>query len=190
MKTSKKEIIDLAKAWLAISIAFTIILKEDWTLTNLIYSFIISAFAVGSSFLLHELAHKMLAQKYKLFAEFRSFDIMLVLAIAMSFLGFVFAAPGAVMIQGHVSKEKNGKLSAMGPLTNLALALLFFGLSFLASGDFFSVLVNYGFIINVWIGLFNMIPFGNFDGAKIFEWNKPVYFSMVAAGILFLVLFL
>jgi len=42
----------------------------------------------------------------------------------------------------------------------------------------------FGFTVNAWLGLFNMIPFGNFDGSKILKWNKIVYGCMVAAGLL------
>jgi Zn-dependent protease len=183
MRTSNKEIIDLLKAWMAISIAFAILLKKDWTANELIYSFIISAVTVGIAFLLHEMAHKALAQRYGLFAEFRSFDAMLVIAIAMSFFGFVLAAPGAVMIRGHVTRDKNGKLSAMGPLTNLLLALVFFGIKLTNPAGILLEIANYGVIINSWIAVFNMIPIWNFDGSKIWAWNKAVYLGMALLGL-------
>ncbi len=186
MKTSKKEIIDLVKAWIAISIAFAIILREGTAVQQIAESFIISALTVGTAFLLHELAHKALAQKYRLFAEFRSFDTMLILAIVMSFFGFVFAAPGAVMIRGYVTKERNGKLSAMGPLTNLILALIFFGIKLTSPTGIAQQIANYGVIINSWIAVFNLIPVWNFDGAKIWQWNKAAYLGMAAFGVLFL----
>jgi len=40
-----------------------------------------------------------------------------------------------------------------------------------------------GFKLNAWIGLFNMIPAGPFDGAKVLAWS-PLYFGItVAVGI-------
>jgi hypothetical protein len=33
------------------------------------------------------------------------------------------------------------------------------------------------------MGLFNLIPFGNFDGRKVFEWNKVVFFFLVVFGL-------
>jgi Zn-dependent protease len=50
---------------------------------------------------------------------------MLLLALGMSFLGFVFAAPGAVHIKGYINKMQNGIFSLAGPLMNLILALVF-----------------------------------------------------------------
>ncbi|MEM4266780.1 MAG: hypothetical protein QW404_01860 [Candidatus Nanoarchaeia archaeon] len=189
MRTSKKEITDLLKAWIAISLAFAILLKKNWTAPEIIYSFTISAFTVGIAFLLHELAHKALAQKYGLFAEFRSFDTMLVLAIAMSFFGFVIAAPGAVMIRGFVTKERNGKLSAMGPLTNLILAAVFFVIKIATPAGIISEIANYGVVINSWIAVFNLIPVWNFDGAKIWQWSKAAYLVMAFFGLIFLFFF-
>lgn len=179
IKTSKEEIIDLTKAWLAISIAFGIILSDTIGLANAIF---VAAFSVGLGFLLHELAHKLVAQHYKCFAEFRSFDPMLLLAIGMSFLGFVFAAPGAVMIQGFVDYRKNGIISVAGPITNLVLATVFLGT--LALG-IFPLVSQYGFIINSWLAVFNMIPVWNLDGKKVFVWNKLVYAIVLGIAIFY-----
>ena len=38
---------------------------------------------------------------------------------------------------------------------------------------------SYGFRINTWLGLFNLLPFAMFDGKKIFVWNKVVYGVLV-----------
>lgn len=179
IKTSKKEIIDLTKAWIAISIAFGIILSSSISLQKAVF---VAAFSVGLGFLLHELAHKLVAQHYRCFAEFRSFDPMLLLAIVMAFVGFVFAAPGAVMIQGYVDYRKNGIISIAGPITNLVLAVIFLGL--LALG-IFPIVSQYGFVINSWLALFNMIPVWQLDGKKVFVWNKLAYFIVVAVAFFF-----
>jgi len=187
INTSEREIRDLIKAWVAISIAFAMVLRSVIGL-SFYQVFIVSAVAVGLGFLLHELGHKLVAQRYGCFAEFRSFDQMLILAIFMSFFGFVFAAPGAVMINGPVGVRRNGKISAAGPIVNLALALLFLSLFTISSEGFLGIIAFYGFFINSWLALFNMIPVWNFDGAKILRWNKKVYaiIVVVALGLMFL----
>ena len=177
--TSKTEITDLLKAWIAISLAFGIILKDSIGFQQAI---LVAAFSVGLGFLLHEFAHKIAAQHYKCFAEFRSFDPMLLLAIAMSFFGFVFIAPGAVMIQGFVDYRKNGIISAVGPITNLILAVVFLILLFF---KILPTISQYGFIINSWLALFNMIPVWNFDGKKILAWNKIIYFTIAFVAFFF-----
>ena len=112
--------------------------------------------------------------------------IMLVLAFVMSFFGFVFAAPGAVWIRGHVTKKKNGIISLAGPVTNIILALIFLSfIFFLMPTGILLIIASYGFQINAFIALFNMLPFMNFDGAKILRWNNIVYaITAVVSGIL------
>ena len=186
--TSDTELKDILKAWLAISIAFTILLSGFKFDAATLQSFILSAFTVGTAFLFHELGHKFMAQRYNFWAEFRAFDKMLILAIIFSFFGFIFAAPGAVMIKGYrICKKENGMISLMGPLVNFVMAIVFFFILF-SPVKFISLIASYGFLINSWIGLFNLIPFGMFDGAKILRWNKVVYGVMVTVGICFLVM--
>ncbi len=199
LKTSKTEIIDIAKAWLTISLAFAFVFSgitlfsQNFSLTalfsyNFWLFFLVSLLTAGLGFLLHELGHKFVAQHYGCMAEFRAFDRMLYLAIGLAlFLGFIFAAPGAVMISGMVTNRENGLISLAGPLINYGLSLIFLLLgSVFVSWDFvFSI----GFRINFWLGLFNLIPFGNFDGLKILRWNRYVWSLMVAFGVYFVFFF-
>jgi len=182
INTSEREIRDLIKAWIAISIAFAMVMRGFASL-SFYQAFIVAAITVGTGFLLHELGHKIVAQRYGCFAEFRSFDQMLLLAILMSFFGFVFAAPGAVMISGPVGTRRNGKISAAGPIINLILAFLFLSLLLVFPTGFLSIIAFYGFFINSWLALFNMIPLWNFDGKKVLRWNKKVYGIIVAIAL-------
>ena len=188
INTSETEIRDIIKAWAAISVAFAILLSKPIFSADFYEKFIIASLTVGIGFLFHEMGHKITAQRYGCFAEFRSFDNMLILAIAMSFFGIIFAAPGAVMISGHVSKPKNGKISAAGPVVNLILALIFLALTFINLPNLFKTIAYYGFIINSWLALFNMIPFWLFDGYKILKWNKIVYASIVSFAFMLMLL--
>ena len=180
ISTSETEIKDIIKAWAAISIAFAVVLSKPVFSTDFYAKFVIASLTVGIGFLFHEMGHKIVAQRYGCFAEFRSFDNMLLLAIAMSFFGFTFAAPGAVMIKGRISKDRSGRISAAGPVVNILLALLFLALVFTQAPDSFKPLAYYGFLINSWLALFNMIPFWLFDGYKVLKWSKIAYGCIVA----------
>jgi Zn-dependent protease len=182
MKFSQIEKEHLLKAWVAISFAFAV-LNSSLFSSNFTVYFLISLLTVGIGFLLHELAHKYVAQKYGCWAEFRADDRMLIFAIVTAFLGFLFVAPGAVFIKGHVTIEKNGKISLAGPLTNIILALIFLGL-FTVMPQSLSIVAYFGFKINAFIALFNMIPFLNIDGQKILNWNKTIYISVLLVAIL------
>ena len=194
IKTSKTELIDLAKAWLVISLVFTFVfsginlfngsIRDVFSIKFLIL-LVISLFTAGLGFLLHELGHKFVAQRYGCVAEFRAFDQMLYLALGLAaFIGFIFAAPGAVMISGMITRKENGIVSLAGPLTNYILAMIFLILMVFIPQLKFPFMI--GFQINLWLGLFNMIPFGNFDGIKILHWNRYVWSVMVLFGMLFI----
>ncbi len=187
IRSSRKEIIDLAKSWIVIGIAFAIALNGASLSPTFFIALFISLITVGTGFLLHELAHKFVAQRYGCFAEFRSFDKMLVFALIISFFGFIFAAPGAVMIRGHITKAQRGLISAAGPLTNIILSLGFLLLAS-SSGGILQAIGAYGFIINAWLALFNMIPFAMFDGKKVMDWSKPVYAGMAVASLSLIVI--
>ena len=138
--------------------------------------FVIIVLITGTAFIFHELAHKFVAINYGYFAEFRSFDKMLLVSIVLSFFGFIFLAPGAVFISGNVTHDKNGKISLAGPLTNLVLALIF-----LFIGGSIGL---FGFKINSWLALFNMLPFLGLDGSKVLEWNKIIFFVIIGISAL------
>ncbi len=175
---SRFERIDLFKAWLAISVAFAILYARGTTPgMGWLVLFLLSAGTVGLAFIFHELAHKFTALHYGANAYFKSDDKMLFLAIAMSFFGFIFAAPGAVRITGSIGKNQFGKVAAAGPLMNIILALVFLPLSLMGI-----TIAHYVVGINAYLGLFNMIPFMGFDGKKILDWNKIVYVSMIVVS--------
>jgi len=188
ISTSRTELIDLIKAWIAISFAFAILLGGSLFSLDFITFFMISSLSVGFGFIAHEMAHKILAQKYGCQAEFRSWDKMLILAVIMSFFGFVIAAPGAVMISGPVGTRRNGKISAAGAIANLVVASIFLSLLIIPVTGIVFQIAKYGFMINTWLALFNMIPFAMFDGKKVLKWSKTVYFIMVAVAVSFLIL--
>jgi len=164
--------------------------------------------AIGPAFLFHEIGHKLVAKKNGCWAEFRADPKGLQFGIAISFfLGFLFMAPGAVMVAGLVTRRQNGHIAVAGPLTNLALFLigvplwgLILGLTgafdaLPANGSLFAsaylvdgalvwqaMLVNAGVFwlsANLILGLFNMLPFGPLDGLKVKDWNEQAFFAVL-----------
>lgn len=185
MRFSEEELNQLLRAWVALSFAFSIAMGGSSLGNSFISTFILSGLTVGLAFLLHELAHKFVAQNLGCWAEFRSFDLGLVLAILMAFSGFVFAAPGAVVIAGLVTSEENGKIAVAGPIVNLILAALFILTKQFSPALGLSVLFSYGFRINAWLAFFNLLPFWQLDGLKVLNWSREVWFLMISiAGVL------
>ena len=149
-----------------------------------------SFIAVVTAFLLHELAHKAVAQRYGCFAEFRYYPMGLVLGVVTAAFGFLFAAPGAVMISGPVNAKQHVRISAAGPGTNLVLAAGFMGLAAALGSaatrltDLASFLIGsvaLVALVNLFLGGFNLLPFPPLDGSKIFALDKPVWIALVIA---------
>ena len=90
------ERIDLLLSWVVLVIGFSLVIGGRRVPS--IDLIVISALGVGTGFLLHELAHKFIAQRYGYRAEYRANRNGLLFIIIMSLMGFILAAPGAVMI--------------------------------------------------------------------------------------------
>ena len=133
-----------------------------------------------SAFLIHELAHKFLAQSYGSWAEFRTdlYGIMVTAISAIPFIPFKFIAPGAVMI-GLSDKSRFGRVAFIGPLTNIVM-----GFGFILAAYVFPdyPYLYSGASFNGWIALFNLLPFGVLDGQKIFDWSKIVWGLTIAVA--------
>lgn len=145
--------------------------------------FAVALFTLG--FILHELAHKFTAQLFGLWAEFRLSTIGVVIT-AISILSPVkFIAPGMVLIAGMARADIIGRVALAGPATNLVLAFVALLSSFAVPEGLRQVL-EIGCWVNTYMALFNLIPFGDFDGLKIFRWNKAAWalIAMLAIALL------
>ncbi|MDD1675059.1 MAG: peptidase M50 [Methanomicrobiales archaeon] len=173
---------DLLIAWLAIALAFTLIfVRTRIDLVDFFVYFAISLVTVGIAFVLHEMAHKFTALRFGYWAEFRKDTQMLLIAVVLAALaGLVFAAPGATVIYGtNLTREQNGKISAVGPLSNLILCIPF-GALYLAGlngflGGLGLIIGMVGFQVNAMIAFFNMIPVSVLDGKKVLSWSVPIF---------------
>lgn len=97
---------------------------SSW-LVFLLLSMPVWLIGVGPAFLLHEIGHKLAARRYGCWAEFRADPKGLQFGILLAFIiGFLFMAPGAVMVAGLVSRRQNGHIAVAGPLTNFGLFLI------------------------------------------------------------------
>ena len=162
------------------------------------YSFI--AFAIGGAFILHELGHKFAAQRFKARAQFRLDRFGMLITVISIMLGFYLLVPGATLWQSDLAQYDNirGRVAVSGPIINLILGCLSLGCIGIglttASMNlttatqqgllvvFEWMALNFGYIsffLNVYLGIFNLIPFWILDGKKILDWNEFVWISLV-----------
>jgi len=128
------------------------------------------------SFLTHEIAHKVMAQKAGMWAEFRLTTWGAVLTLISVFLPFKMISPGAMMIGGAPPSAKDYlKISIAGIITNMIYAGTFLALGYaFFSNPYFAVFFFIAYI-NAFMALFNLIPFGILDGYKVFTLNKLLW---------------
>ena len=167
----REEIFELIAGWIGISIIFSVLYWN--TNIGLVNVFILSLITAGLAFIVHELSHKFVAIYYKCTAIFKVDYKMLLAGLFMSFLGFLFIVPGSVVVRGFVTRAQNAIIALAGPVSNIILGLLFIPFMFLSG--LFGVIGYFGFLINSVLGLFNMIPYGPFDGAKVIVYSKVMY---------------
>jgi Zn-dependent protease len=184
--------VELFKAWAGSTLAYAIfqtganqLLTREFA-TNLV----IAAIVCGLAFVLHELAHRVVARGYGAQAHFIANNGWLLISIVLAFAGVFIAAPGAVWHRGYLSARQSGLIALAGPVTNLVLSVVFllgliaFVVLRLPFPDAVYSTLYIGFKFNAFLGLFNMIPAGPFDGAKVLAWNWQVFAVTVAVGIL------
>jgi Zn-dependent protease len=191
-RTSSRELFDLALAVIVLTVVFgmpaggiTTLVGVPLWLIGLLFG---SAFvAVMLSIFPHELAHKFMAQRYGCWAEFRRSDYFLVISLLLAlFGGFGIAGAGAVMIAGPITKESNGKISAVGPATNALMGALLFPVAvFSGSWPLVQLVAAQIVWVNVVLGIFNMLPVWILDGKKIWNWNPGVYIGLFALLVVF-----
>ncbi len=187
-----RELTDLLISWITLSAAFAMIFsKGGFDLVGFLPALAIAAIAVGTGFLLHELAHKYTAIHFGAKAEFRAWNMGLLFALAVAvFFRFIFAAPGAVYIYGkHVSVRENGIISLAGPAMNIVIGLIGMLVAGVYAGSQIGSVAGVVGIINLYLAMFNLLPLFILDGAKVFAWNKLVWAVLFIPLALFIFVF-
>lgn len=198
----RREIEDLVVADAVLTFAFTFFIiggasAFSQSITVFFYFLPICFIAVSLTFVLHELMHKFVAQRFGAVAAFKTSTNGLLITILSSMIGILFAIPGATVIYtNRFTKEQEGYVSLAGPLTNFAIFIIFFvigNLFFRATlhnvvstlssdyvqNSYVQNIINMVVFLSIWLAFFNMLPIYPLDGSKVLRWNKGIYILTV-----------
>jgi len=195
MQFSKEEIRDIALAIAALS--FILVVNP---LPNLGIDFgVIPGYLIGIilGFVLHELAHKAVANRLGAEAFFKLWPYGVVFGLMLALISsWKFLAPGAVVVYGHkfgrwkyrldrvfttphgaaLSTGEMGLISVAGPIVNIILAFVF-----MSSQNIIFQQIAY---INAFLAVFNLLPIPPLDGSKVFLWNAVIWlFVLILAAV-------
>ena len=137
--------------------------------------------AVVPAILFHELGHKLVAMYYGLSATFHAAYFWLGFGVLMKLLntGFIFFVPAYVSHSSAALPIENATIAFAGPFVNLTL---WFVCWFILKFKPFEMSVRTAQIlagsryINGFLFIFNMIPIGFFDGAKVLDGILKTFF--------------
>jgi len=186
LMNNSSEIKELIISWMVISLCFA----YNLDLMNFVFRLPIYLITAGIAFLAHELSHRFVARRMGYVARYKMWNWGLALALFSAIISggrAIFSAPGAVYIlYGGIYSWRDPKkdetlITAAGPLANIILSILFYGLS---SGDGITSTVGYvGFALNSSIATYNLLPIPPLDGSKIFRGNMLLWIALMGASV-------
>ncbi len=195
-KFSRTEIFHILIAMGVLTIAFSFTISRNNIISgfNRLDSFpssiIVSFLGIVTAFFVHEIFHKLMAQKYGLWSEFRMYPQGLLFSMILAFItGFVFAAPGAVMFRGETRNFETGRIAVAGPTANILIAVITFILYryvFLETNV--GKILAFICLVNVLLATFNLLPISPLDGSKVLRWNGILWSILLIISIILLVL--
>jgi len=187
---SVQEIREIAAAAFVLAFVFGYPFAGSVGLSGFAFDLMVIFVILSPAFILHELSHKLMAQSYGCWSEFRLWKEGLFFSLLMKFLvpnsNFVFAAPGATYFSPYIGglphlkirKEQEAKISLAGPMMNVMVALFFLALV--------PVIGDLGVLtarMNLQFAFFNMLPIWPLDGSKVASWNFWLWLG-VSGGIM------
>jgi len=170
-------------SWALALAAITLSVAKVWNLTKLgVLAPYLAAVVVG--FVGHELAHRNVARRYGLSAEFIAYLPGIIVTALTGFIpGIVIIAPGYVAVYSYYGANPRGTFYsvAAGPIFNIIVAFLAAMAAGFAAGTP-RLYLELAAQVNAWMAFFNLIPVPPLDGSKILRWNPTTWAVLMAAA--------
>lgn len=195
MKFTAPEIKDISIT--IVSLSIILVLKDLSTGLPWMSSMISALLVVSTSLIIKLIMQKITAQKYDCDAVYKFNYNLFFIAVLLALItngAVVFAAIGSIMITsslytrlGHkfvnITQRETGLVALSGPLANIIFSLLSIVL-YPINPSLFQSFLNF----NVFMALFNLIPFPPLDGSKVIWWNRLLWliFFLITIFLFFL----
>jgi Zn-dependent protease len=188
----RRELMDIVISLVVLSLGFSISMAGRGIVGGIRWDLVVAylpltAFVLFFAFIGHELAHRQVARRLGYIAMYQADYNFLPLAVILPLLfGFVFAAPGAVVISpfrlhGHGDERRDVFfISAAGPLTNIAFAAAGAALMTALRSEIWRFFAY----INAWLALFNLLPIKPLDGYNMIRANPVLWLPVIAVAAL------
>jgi len=155
----------------------------DWKLG--LTNYLITILLVGVSLLVHEFGCRWVATLMGYDTRYRAWLLGLVIGLVVAFFSdghFIFLAPGAIVITANKihklgkfpvawSHKQVGWIAMSGAIFNIVFAILLKGFYEYFPSDWLLKFV----MINVWLTVYNMLPFPPYNGSWTFFGSRLVY---------------
>ena len=184
---SKNEIRDILIAFTLITVLFAIRSSDEFN--QIFYNIPIVMIGIALGFICRELICKKAAMKFNYWSEYKIFTPGIILAFLTSFKGFMFTAPGSVYIYGNANDRENGLICLSGIVVHILFSIVFLGLAILMQSpeignswfnDLLFAIFSMGFLTNGYLAFFGLFPIGSIYGAAIYNWNRILWFIIIA----------
>jgi Zn-dependent protease len=162
---------------------------------NSLYGFILPLIAAAIAIVPHEIAHRQSARYYGCNSKFSLSFIGFFITLFINLIAGIFIGNPLIFISGYtgitcrffnISKKIDGIVSAVGPATNIIIALIslfLIKLSFLDNLLLLSFLI-YLYNFNSFVAFFNLLPLSPLDGVKVLRWNIMAWIVLFLISIL------
>jgi Zn-dependent protease len=136
-----------------------------------LHDILFAAAIVAPGIILHEFGHKFVAMLFGHSAVFHASIPGLLVGVTLRLIGFPFIifAPGYVSISGAMVGWQSSLIAFAGPAVNLAFWFVFRFLYKREQNDSKRLIFHAISSINLFLFIFNMLPFPPFDGFKVFS---------------------
>ena len=186
---------------LALSVIVVALVFTGWEgiITSNKFRLATAFIGVSTAFLFHELAHRAVARKFGCYARYVISPLGLIITLLTVFTPIKIIMTGYVGIicpppytfgygYGYTDPKRLYALIAMaGPLTNIALSVIFYSLTYAPLPLTYLRIFNFAAEINAWIAFFNLIPIPPLDGSKIFTYNPILSIFLVMVSVVLMV---